>query len=71
MPCAVQIACWLRVLPPETTIPSTPSSTSSQLFFWATLLMKLGWKDGSTLSVEHNSNQRMTPAGASPLAVAR
>ena len=31
MPCAFQIACWLSVLPPEQTMPSTERNTSSQL----------------------------------------
>ncbi len=41
MPCAFQIACWFNVLPPEQTMPSTESSTSSQPLLWRALAMKL------------------------------
>ena len=41
MPCAFQIACWLSVLPPEQTMPSTDRKTSSQLRGCDVLAMKL------------------------------
>jgi hypothetical protein len=50
MPCAFQIACWLSVLPPEQTMPSTERKTSSQLRGCDVLAMKLFWCEGSTLT---------------------
>src|SRR5688572_14436145 len=50
IPCAFQIACWLRVLPPEQTMPSTERKTSSQLLSCRVLAMKLSWSDGSTFN---------------------
>ncbi len=34
MPCTFQIACWFRVLPPDTTMASTDRKTSAQERSW-------------------------------------
>src|SRR5881394_1727957 len=71
MPCAFQIACWLRVLPPEKTMPSTDRKTSSQLCGCSVLATKLIWCDGSTLSGAQLRYHPTTPSSESALAVGK
>ena len=71
MPCAFQITCWFRVLPPEQTMPSTDSSTSSQPFACWVLAMKLIWCDASTFSGAQLRYHAMMPCGESADAVGR
>ena len=49
IPCAFQIACWLSVFPPDTTIASMESSTSSHPSFCVRLSMNDAWSNGCTL----------------------
>jgi len=71
MPWAFQIACWLSVLPPEQTMPSTDRNTSSHERACCVLAMKLFWCDGSTLSGAQLRYQEMTPFCESALAVGK
>jgi hypothetical protein len=50
IPWAFQMACWLRVFPPEQRIASMERSTSSQSWSCRVLAMKLFCTCGSTFS---------------------
>jgi hypothetical protein len=61
----------LSVLPPDATMPSIERKTSSQLWSWRVLAMKLSCEKGSTSSGAQFRNQEITPSALSADAVGR